>query len=586
MIGKFLVRYLCLFLIIVSTPIFSNVSVSSSVDKTQVSINDSLEYKLVISGAKSSISIDESFLKDFSVISRSSSQSYRLVNNEFSASQIKVFILRPQKTGTITIPKAKIKVEGKTLETNEIKITVKDFQPPNQQQKATSAQPTTQSSSSQQPMFSNNNQNIPQKNSDLFIIANTNKNEAYVGEEIIYNVALFRRYSTIDKFYFQEPEFQVISEPLERNPKTFAKQHQNKSYYVQEVYKSALFFYEDGSTIIPEAAAEVQINFFYGAQVIKSNQIALTILPLPEKNKPKEFSGLVGNYTINTQINDSVPVENKPIPIKINISGTGNLKQLSELNYQKNPDFKIYQSSTNDQITYKDSVKGSRTFEYIVVPKKSGMLTLPEFKFSYFSPTKKEYVSLKTTTKDIEVLKSNQVNTTASNSGTDIQQLKEDLRFIKQLNLSNKSNSKVFSYILTIILSLYNIALLIMILAILAKNSKYLGLISEKLKIKADKKALKDLELLKSNTANATVHTLQNILYSYLTNIIKTTAQSIPEHELFEHLEKQGISKNEISELKSLLDQFAFISYSPAETQSESILELIKKTESLIKRMK
>ena len=224
----------------------------------------------------------------------------------------------------------------------------------------------------------------------MFIIANTNKKEAYIGEEIIYNVNLFRRYSTIDKLFYQEPSSKLFQK-IRKKPKYIYEALSKQNYYVQEISKNALFFYENGDIIIPEAISEIQISFFYGSQVIKSNPINLKILPLPEENKPETFSGLVGEFAITSKINTNVPVENKPIPIRIKISGDGNLKQISELAYQQNDNFKIYQSSTSDQITYVNSVKGSRTFEYIVVPKVSGKLIFPEFKFSYFSPKTKSY---------------------------------------------------------------------------------------------------------------------------------------------------------------------------------------------------
>ena len=252
MIGNKKTYLFFIFFLYLSVISYASISINSSLDKNEISINESLEYKITISGAQSSISIDESFLKDFIVIRRSSSQSYKLVNNEFSASQIKLFILRPQKAGIITIPSAKITVEGKTLKTSPIKVKVTNTQqttsPTNTQQKSANIQA--------------NNININQKNSDLFIHANTNKQKAYVGEEVVYTVKLYRRFSTIDKLYFQEPKFQVISEELERDPNTYNQKVKNKNYYVQEVSRKSLFFYEHGNIVIPEATAEVQISFF------------------------------------------------------------------------------------------------------------------------------------------------------------------------------------------------------------------------------------------------------------------------------------------------------------------------------------
>lgn len=575
MIGNKKIYLFCIIYLCLNVISYANLSINSSVDRNEISINESLEYKITISGAQSSISIDESFLKDFIIIRRSSSQSYKLINNEFSASQIKLFILRPQKSGIITIPSATITVEKKSLKTTPIKIKVTDIQqtapPAKTQQKISKTQA--------------NNININQKNSDLFILANTNKQQAYVGEEVVYSVKLYRRFSTIDKLYFQEPKFQVLSEVLERDPNTYNQKVKNKNYYVQEVSRKSLFFYEKGNTLVPEATAEVQISFFYGSQIIKSNNLNLSILPLPEKNKPKNFSGLVGDYKIKSQVNTNVIIQNKPISIKITVSGNGNLKQLSELSFKETPNFKIYQSSVNDQITYTNSISGSRQFEYIVVPKINGELMFPEFNFSYFSPKAKSYVQLKTDSTKINILKSEQVNTTAITSTTKIKQLQEDLRYIKPINLSNETSNKFFYLLIISLMTIYNLIILSIILFKLLKNTQIIKLISSKLKIKANKKALTKLNTLTTQNPENLTQNIQSILYEFLSSVIKKQAQSLPNHNLFEELKRKNISEETLNKLNTLLETLSFISYSPSNSQDHSADNLISTTKDIIKRI-
>ena len=124
MIGKFIPLVIVFFLTFSPYVSATDITVKASVNRTQLSINDVLEYKLTISGAKGQPNINESFLKDFSIINRSSQQSYQLINNDFFSSQIKTFQLQPNIEGTIIIPSAKITIDGKTFETDPITITV------------------------------------------------------------------------------------------------------------------------------------------------------------------------------------------------------------------------------------------------------------------------------------------------------------------------------------------------------------------------------------------------------------------------------------------------------------------------------
>ena len=101
--------------------------------------------------------------------------------------------------------------------------------------------------------------------------------------------------------------------------------------------------------------------------------------------------GSIPRFSLETSIDTEAVIQNKPLAVRLSISGEGNLKQLKAFNFKESEEFKIYQSSVNDQITYTDKVKGIRHFEYIVVPKVSGNIILPIFSISSFSPEKKEF---------------------------------------------------------------------------------------------------------------------------------------------------------------------------------------------------
>ena len=161
MIGKFIPLVIVFFLTFSPYVSATDITVKASVNRTQLSINDVLEYKLTISGAKGQPNINESFLKDFSIINRSSQQSYQLINNDFFSSQIKTFQLQPNIEGTIIIPSAKISVSGKSFETEPITITVSA---------GTSSQTSLQSTTSASNTKTNSKL-PPGSSKDLFILA-------------------------------------------------------------------------------------------------------------------------------------------------------------------------------------------------------------------------------------------------------------------------------------------------------------------------------------------------------------------------------------------------------------------------------
>ena len=49
----------------INTSLLASVSMSASVNRDQLTINDSLEYKVVVTGTRQNIQMNEAFLKDF-----------------------------------------------------------------------------------------------------------------------------------------------------------------------------------------------------------------------------------------------------------------------------------------------------------------------------------------------------------------------------------------------------------------------------------------------------------------------------------------------------------------------------------------
>ena len=577
MIGKFIPVVIVFFLTLSTYVSATDITVKASVNRTQLSINDVLEYKLTISGAKGQPNINESFLKDFSIINRSSQQSYQLINNDFFSSQIKTFQLQPNIEGTIIIPSAKISVSGKSFETEPITITVSA---------GTSSQTSLQSTTSASNTKTNSKL-PPGSSKDLFILAVLDKETAYVGEEIIYSIRLYRRFSAINQLLYQEPEFGMLSEILERDQNTYTQAYNGIRYYVQEVDRRSLFSYESGTITIPPATAEVQINFFYGNQVIKSNDVSINILPLPETNKPKNFSGLVGSYELDVDVNTQALIENKPIAIRLSVGGSGNLKQLSDLSFDTDPNlFKVYQSSTNDLITYIDSVKGVRHFEYIMVPKTDGELSLTNFSFSFFNPKTKRYKTISSPAQTVSIINSGEVPERLADADTtnSLTELRQDLRYIKESIVLSEQAKPFFKQLFSIFLIIINFFLFSNVLMSFISKTSYYQSISQSLTLKPSKRAVNTIEQIKLDS-NWSINDVQHSMFNYISSIINRPAQGLPISEIKDELTQKNIDLAAITDLETLLDQCSFLAYSPDSSNPSSKLDICDKAIDIIKRI-
>jgi hypothetical protein len=129
--------------------------------------------------------------------------------------------------------------------------------------------------------------------------------------------------------------------PLPSNQQLKMERYNGRNYYTADLRKTLLFPQRSGKINIPSGKLEMvfsvpsgkKIETFFGSQevmvdVAKSlvtNPVSINVKPLPN-GKPENFSGGVGTFTFKSSISTTDTKANEPVTIKLEISGTGNLK--------------------------------------------------------------------------------------------------------------------------------------------------------------------------------------------------------------------------------------------------------------------
>ncbi|MCQ4034209.1 BatD family protein [Kaistella montana] len=129
---------------------------------------------------------------------------------------------------------------------------------------------------------------------------------------------------------------------------------------------------------------------------ISSNRVALNVKKLPS-GMPENYKNAVGNFDISVAKKNATetPELEKPVNISLKLSGTGNFgtlhlpKIVSSENYTSFPP-KIT-SKTSPQ---NDQLSGDIIVDYVVIPKKTGPISVDFENFSFFDPSAKKYVDL------------------------------------------------------------------------------------------------------------------------------------------------------------------------------------------------
>ena len=79
---------------------------------------------------------------------------------------------------------------------------------------------------------------------------------------------------------------------------------------------------------------------------------------------------------------------------------------IEKLNINFPPDFETYDPKINDNINKSDNgISGTKTFDYLIIPRNEGVFTIKPVTFSYFDLNKRKYVTLSSPEYTLKVAK-------------------------------------------------------------------------------------------------------------------------------------------------------------------------------------
>ena len=143
---------------------------------------------------------------------------------------------------------------------------------------------------------------------------------------------------------------------------------------------------------------------------IQSNSITLNVKTLPIQGKTSSFGGLVGKFSLTSELSPTEVNVNDAIDFTVTISGKGSLQLADNPDFQFPDGFDVTEPSVDDQIsTSGGSVGGKRILKYVLIPRKKGTYTIPATTITYFDPEAKSYKNLTTEKYTIEVKGENEI---------------------------------------------------------------------------------------------------------------------------------------------------------------------------------
>ena len=122
--------------------------------------------------------------------------------------------------------------------------------------------------------------------------------------------------------------------------------------------------------------------------------VTIDVKPLPS-GKPASFSGAVGNFTMPSSISSNNVKTDDAVTVKVKISGNGNIKLVKNPEVAFPNDFDVYDPKVEVDIKPTAAgTSGTKTIEYMAIPRYAGDFEIPAIAFSYFDTKTGSYMTI------------------------------------------------------------------------------------------------------------------------------------------------------------------------------------------------
>jgi hypothetical protein len=425
--------------LLAATPsIASDISVSATVEPTVVPVGAEATLVVSVKGKfRKSTPPQMPEIDGLTFYQAGSSQNFSFVNGQASSSLQFTYLVVAQREGRYTIEPIRFETGGEIYTAQPLVIDAVASAP--------GALPPPDPSGSPQEAGSD---------SPIFIRAKVDRDTVFVNEQVTWSLGFYtdgRMNLLRSPEYSPPPADGFWAEDLPPQQNFYATIHE-RQYLVNEI-KRGFFPTAPGEYRIGAARVEIVVgdsrsglfddffsrnfrNFGFGKpQTLATDEIPITVLALPQRGKPENFSGLVGRgLTISLRADKQVVQTGDPVNVVLEVAGEGNFKTMAAPQIPPMNGFKVYESGSSSELFKNDYVvSGRKRIEVVLIPQVEGSTAIPAVQLSYFDPTTREYKTIQSDPVQLDVKPGSPEDgrrVVFTGSGEDIAVLGKDIHFI------------------------------------------------------------------------------------------------------------------------------------------------------------
>ena len=377
----------------------ADVQVTLQVDRAEATLVDTIRMEVGVSGSRNSDAEPVLHgLEEFLVRRGGTSSRIEIINGKVNAGLTYTYFIQPQKTGTFEIGPAEINVDGQRSESNRVKLVV-----------TAAAKPAGTD------------------RGPVFMEASIGSSEVYVEEQALYILKLYRRVN-VDDLTLSLPQVEPIAFKQLGKPREYQATVGGVTYQVLEV-RYSLSAAKAGEYVIGPSKMNMTVRrrgsqslfddffkdpfsqspfsaFSSGRPLtVAAEPLELNVLALPEKERPADFSGLVGNFRMESRLQPSRLKAGESATLTVEINGKGNINRIPDIDLPELPFARAYNDQPLLETEQDDQgIGGRKTMKWALVPQNAGQFEIPVLKLSFFNPDTETYDILQTSVHTLSVL--------------------------------------------------------------------------------------------------------------------------------------------------------------------------------------
>jgi len=584
---------------LVASPLLAQVNVRVSVDRTRIGLNEEFFFIVEITGGGGNPKLPE--MSAFANVTESStSTSIQMMNGRISQSVTYQYSLMAQTVGKFTIGAVEVEAKGQIYRSQPVEIEIVAGATAQQPQGQPGAGRGRQAEPAEAP---------PDLEGSLYLEAKVDRSRVYQNEPVVVRYRIYTRLNISSYGIAALPNysgFWTEEFPLPQQPQTRREVINGQTYLVAEIKKTALFPQIVGKKKLEPLTIECEVQaprrrsrdifdqFFDDPflsrttrQRISSRPVEIEVLPLPEESKPANYSGAVGNFTITASIDKTQIKANEALSLKVRVNGVGNIKVLPNPLIALPSDFEVYDPKISENIDHdNDQISGSKTWEYVIVPRFQGSHEIKPITLSYFDPRARMYKTAATAPIMLTVEKGANDFSPMTGGGVskeDVRLLGQDIRFIATAPLPfTRITEKFHTGPWFLLLLTLPVGALLAAFVFQRHQEKLSTNVAYARNRKAGGVAQKQLasarKFLQKNEEKSFYTEIQRALLGFLGNKLNVAEASLITDDLERMLTEKNVRPEIIREYLNCLQTCDFVRFAPAASNGKAMQEFYEQS--------